>query len=55
MRKIFTILVVAAVTVGISSCSKKEGRLADYVNPMVGTDFTGHTFPGATAPFGMCC
>lgn len=53
MRNIFTILVVAAVTVGISSCSKKEGRLVDYVNPMVGTDFTGHTFPGATAPFGM--
>ena len=53
MRKIFTILVVAAVTVGISSCSKKDGRLVDYVNPMVGTDFTGHTFPGTTAPFGM--
>jgi predicted alpha-1,2-mannosidase len=26
---------------------------ADYVNPMVGTDFNGHTFPGATVPFGM--
>lgn len=24
-----------------------------YVNPMIGTDGTGHTFPGATAPFGM--
>lgn len=24
-----------------------------YVNPMVGTDFHGHTFPGATYPFGM--
>src|SRR5690606_6999707 len=22
-------------------------------NPMIGTDGTGHTFPGATAPFGM--
>lgn len=26
---------------------------ASYVNPMVGTDFTGHTFPGAVWPFGM--
>ncbi|WP_303922914.1 GH92 family glycosyl hydrolase [Draconibacterium sediminis] len=24
-----------------------------YVNPMVGTSTMGHTFPGATAPFGM--
>jgi putative alpha-1,2-mannosidase len=24
-----------------------------YVNPFVGTDGTGHTFPGATVPFGM--
>lgn len=24
-----------------------------YINPMIGTDGTGHTFPGATAPFGM--
>lgn len=25
----------------------------DYVNPMIGTGGHGHTFPGATAPFGM--
>ena len=24
-----------------------------YVNPFIGTDGTGHTFPGASAPFGM--
>ncbi|MCB0734829.1 MAG: hypothetical protein KDC76_09615 [Bacteroidetes bacterium] len=24
-----------------------------FVKPMVGTDFNGHTFPGATTPFGM--
>lgn len=24
-----------------------------YVNPMIGTDGTGHTYPGATVPFGM--
>lgn len=26
---------------------------ASYVNPMIGTDGTGHTFPGATVPYGM--
>ncbi|MDD5503068.1 MAG: glycoside hydrolase family 92 protein, partial [Candidatus Thermoplasmatota archaeon] len=26
---------------------------ASYADPMIGTDFNGHTFPGATAPFGM--
>ena len=26
--------------------------LTSFVNPMVGTDFTGHTFPGAMVPFG---
>lgn len=24
-----------------------------YVNPLIGTDFTGNTYPGAQAPFGM--
>src|ERR1700709_631524 len=24
-----------------------------YVNPFIGTSATGHTFPGATVPFGM--
>ena len=24
-----------------------------YVNPFIGTDFTGNTYPGAQAPFGM--
>lgn len=29
-------------------------RISDYVNPMVGTGGHGHTFPGATVPFGFC-
>lgn len=27
--------------------------LLGYVNPFVGTDWNGHTFPGAAYPFGM--
>ena len=26
---------------------------AEYVNPFIGTDGTGHTFPAATVPFGL--
>ncbi|HCT29520.1 MAG TPA: glycosyl hydrolase family 92 [Bacteroidales bacterium] len=26
---------------------------AKFVNPFIGTDFHGHTYPGATVPFGM--
>ena len=28
-------------------------RQVDYVDPFIGTDGTGHTFPGPAAPFGM--
>ncbi|HBF88144.1 MAG TPA: hypothetical protein DDX39_05830 [Bacteroidales bacterium] len=39
----------------IASCSTHEENvdLTLYVNPLVGTDGHGHTFPGATLPFGM--
>lgn len=35
------------------SAAPTGGDYASYVNPMVGTDFHGHTFPGAAYPFGM--
>ncbi|HJN05788.1 MAG TPA: GH92 family glycosyl hydrolase, partial [Bacteroidales bacterium] len=35
----------------ISSFSEKD--FTQYVNPFIGTSKMGHTFPGATAPFGM--
>ena len=31
----------------------KTDCLASAVDPMIGTDFTGNTYPGAQAPFGM--
>ena len=30
-----------------------EASLTRYVDPFIGTDGTGHVFPGATRPFGM--
>jgi predicted alpha-1,2-mannosidase len=30
-----------------------QGGILDYVNPFIGTGGHGHTYPGASAPFGM--
>lgn len=32
---------------------KQETDYTQYVNPFIGTDFTGNTYPGAQVPFGM--
>jgi predicted alpha-1,2-mannosidase len=42
----------AARTQGIESASGAP-NVIQYVNPLIGTKNMGHTFPGATAPFGM--
>lgn len=42
---------------GFFSCSSPDQGIdsgwVQYTNPMIGTDFTGNTYPGAQAPFGM--
>lgn len=35
-----------------SACNSEEKFSVDYVDPFIGTGFHGHTYPGATAPFG---
>ncbi len=47
----FTLLSFWACTSPVSDTANK--CYADYVNPFIGTDFTGNTYPGAQAPFGM--
>ncbi len=37
----------------ISCLKTPEEKLIGLVNPMIGTDEDGHTFPGALVPFGM--
>lgn len=50
---------VLLATLLLSSCEKQEKKtfikLSPYelVNPFIGTGGHGHTYPGATAPFGM--
>jgi predicted alpha-1,2-mannosidase len=36
-----------------SSAIAQSGNPVDYVNPFIGTDFFGHTFPGASLPYAM--
>ncbi len=48
MKRLFIIIASAFLFV---ACGDK--RLTSYVNPMVGTDGHGHTFPGAIVPFGQ--
>ena len=60
MKKIKITVFLAGIIL-LYSCSekpeitpaKKDRNLVDYVNPFIGTGGHGHTFPGATMPFGM--
>lgn len=55
VMKIFFVLIFAALVTPTKLSAQNSHRkdFAGFVNPMVGTDFHGHTFPGATYPFGM--
>ncbi len=37
----------------IISCTSQQDDLTRYVNPLIGTGGHGHTYPGASMPFGM--
>jgi predicted alpha-1,2-mannosidase len=56
MKKTFLFSLISLFVV---ACTQKQASnfqkedLTQYVNPFIGTAFTGHTFPGATYPFGM--
>ncbi len=46
-------LLSICITEHASSQTKEKLAPVDYVNPFIGTDFFGHTFPGASLPFAM--
>jgi predicted alpha-1,2-mannosidase len=47
-------LVIFVFALGLSSCgNKQKSELTYLVDPLIGTDATGNTFPGAAMPFGM--
>ena len=56
MRTLFVSVLVFLFALGACTSSQSSSEKVDYtqlVNPFIGTDFTGNTYPGAQAPFGM--
>ena len=51
----YALLLIFVLTLFVSckSQEKRPLRLTDHVNPFIGTDGPGNTYPGATVPFGM--
>ena len=50
--KLKTLICAAAAFGACCSCTSGELSPVDYVDPFIGTGFHGHTYPGATVPFG---
>ena len=56
MRIFLVSALVALLALGACTSKQASQTSTDYtqlVNPFIGTDFTGNTYPGAQAPFGM--
>jgi len=51
IRRCFFIAMV--ICINVSALAQKTENLVQYVNPIIGTQRMGHTYPGATVPFGM--
>ncbi len=45
-------LIVISLFVHLSVAGQRSANYIRYVNPLIGTQKMGHTFPGATVPFG---
>jgi len=52
MKRIF-LCVIIFFAFSASGVAQVQQSLADFVNPFIGTGGHGHTFPGASVPFGM--
>jgi len=52
-QKFLTLILTSAIFSGCQKNQPASESLTSYVNPLIGTAGHGHTFPGATVPFGM--
>lgn len=50
--KIKNLLSIVTIAMSCSITAQQKKDLAKYVNPFIGTEKMGHTYPGATVPFG---
>ncbi|MEW6194332.1 MAG: GH92 family glycosyl hydrolase [Bacteroidota bacterium] len=47
------ILFILLLSINITNAQPTNNNYTQYVNPFLGTGLHGHTYPGATVPFGM--
>ena len=47
------VILVASCKINVNKNHDHKTLFTDYVNPFIGTGGHGHTYPGATVPFGM--
>src|SRR5205814_1697188 len=52
-RTLFPFIILYVVFLAAVNLSYSQSASAKYVNPFIGTGGHGHTYPGATVPFGM--
>jgi predicted alpha-1,2-mannosidase len=53
MKKKLLLLTLVLGNIAVNAQSVKNENLIQYVKPIIGTQRMGHTYPGATVPFGM--
>ena len=53
MHNKWLLAVLAAAVLAPDRSQARDEETLKYVNPLIGTAASGHTFPGATAPFGL--
>ena len=53
MKRLASILLTACCFLLLISCDPANEKKHSLVNPFIGTGGHGHTYPGATVPFGM--
>ena len=52
-KYIIAAIIICLFTFPTGCIEERSENPVDYVNPFIGTSATGHTFPGASRPFGM--
>ncbi len=50
MKKLIAFITLLSFNIG--AFAQRSGDYVQYVNPLIGTQKMGHTYPGATVPFG---
>lgn len=56
IRSLLSFLILSMIFFACEKRSQKENQILDlvqYVDPMIGTDGHGHTYPGPSLPFGL--